>query len=194
MKTVFSNQQGDELMQVVTVYTIGHSNRTIDDFILALQSAGIQALVDIRIHPTSQRNPQFNEAALRAAMEQHAIIYHWAGRQLGGKRPASDDSVNIALEENMRGFADYMQTTQFQRAASQIVSLTAKSNTALMCAEADPLQCHRSLIADYLLLQGHRVIHIIDKDTQTEHQLHPAARRESAELIYDRHVTSELPL
>lgn len=174
------------------LYTIGHSTRTLEEFIALLQFCGIQTLVDVRAVPLSQRNPQFNEQGLRDALGAVQIAYHWAGRQLGGRRAQRADSTNIALESGLRGYADYMQGRDFPQAAAQLVSLMRKSVTAIMCAEHLPVHCHRSLIADYLILQGHRVIHLIDKTTQHEHQSHTSLRRESAALIYDRFVSGEL--
>jgi len=178
----------------VTLYTIGHGNRSSDELVSLLTAAAIRTLVDIRAYPTSKHNPQFNEPAVREAMEHAGIIYHWAGKQLGGKRPSAPDSPHIALAEGLRGFADYMQTSEFRRAASQLVNLASKAATAVLCAEQDPQHCHRSLLADYLVLQGHKVVHIIAQDDVQEHELSVCARRESAALIYDRNVTGELPL
>ncbi len=182
----------------ITLYTIGHSNHTIKVFTRLLTNVGIQTLIDIRAHPSSKHNPQFNEAALRYAIESHGesagIIYHMAGRQLGGKRPANADSQHIALNAGLRGFADYMQTDHFEQAVVQLVNLASKAPAVIMCAEAKPENCHRILISDYLLLQGHTVIHLLDDGTQQEHHLSPTVRRESAQLIYDRNVTNELPL
>jgi len=182
------------MMASITVYTIGHSNHTVENFSDLLMSAGIQTLIDIMAQPFSKHNPQFNEPALREVMDSVGIIYHLAGRQLGGKRPAQANSPHITLDEGLRGFADYMQTGHFERAISQLVNLAGRSPTVIMCAEAKPTHCHRALIADYLLLQGYTVIHILDDGTQQEHQLGPAVRRESLQLIYDRNATNELPL
>lgn len=175
-----------------TVYTLGHSDRRLADCLALVKEAGVRVLVDIRRQPGSRRHPQFNEPLLRAACEQEGIIYHWAGRQLGGRRPARPDSPHRALPEGLRGFADYMDEASFQRAALQLQRLAADAPTALLCAERDPDQCHRSLIADYLLLAAVDVIHLVDRGVSRPHQLHPAARRESTRLVYDANLS--LPL
>ena len=177
-----------------TLWTIGHSNRPITELIAMLTQAGISTLVDVRAQPHSKRYPQFNEESLRAACGQANIVYHWAGRQLGGLRPTRPGSPHVALDEGWRGFADHMGTEVFRRAVGHVVSLAARGPTAMLCAERDPDNCHRALIADYLILQGMRVVHVIEPGKSREHLLSPQARRESAALIYDRQVTAELNL
>jgi uncharacterized protein (DUF488 family) len=177
---------------MTTLYTVGHSNRTLQEFIELLQGAEIQTLVDVRATPQSQRFPHFSEPSLREALGKVGITYHWAGRQLGGRRPETSDSRHRALPEGLRGYADYMETEPFQLAAGQMINLSGKATTAIMCAEKEPLNCHRSLISDYLLLQGVEIIHLIDSATQRSHQLRMEARRESAELVYDNMAQEEL--
>ena len=179
----------------VAIYTIGHSNRTIGEFIQALQSVHIATVVDVRAYPQSQRHPQFSQQALRQSLEAADIIYHWAGKQLGGKRNAKSKSKHIAIEdEAIRAYADHMESDGFQKAVVQLINLAVSANTAILCAEKLPEHCHRSLISDYLLLQGGEVLHIIDQDTIVNHQLSPLARRESQQLIYDRGATRPLDL
>jgi uncharacterized protein (DUF488 family) len=180
--------------EALTLWTIGHSNRPIDELIAMLTQAAIATLVDVRAQPHSARHPQFNEESLRESCGQANIVYHWAGRHLGGKRALQPGSPHIALDEGRRGFADHMGTEAFQRAVSQIVNLAARGPTVLLCAERDPQQCHRALIADYLLLQGMRVVHLLEIGKSREHLLSPQTRRESAALIYDRQATAELGL
>jgi uncharacterized protein (DUF488 family) len=175
-----------------TLYTLGHGNRTLEEFIPLLTGQAIQTLVDIRAQPHSSRFPHFSMTALRGAMEEIEIEYHWAGRQLGGRRSARPDSLHQALDEGLRGYADYMETDYFQKSAAQLVNLAARSPTAMLCAESSPRRCHRRLIADYLVLRGMEVIHLIAVDDARVHQLSPEARRESAQLIYDRHLNTEL--
>ena len=177
------------------LFTLGHSNRALSELIEMLQQAGVQTLVDIRAQPGSTRHPHFNEDSLREAVSAVGIQYHWAGRQLGGMRAQKQDSPHKALQnEGLRGFADYMDGPAFQRAITQLSGLAERATTAVLCAEQEPLHCHRSLIADYLTLQGMQVTHLIDNSTQRTHQLRPEARRESAALIYDRHNSGELNL
>lgn len=178
----------------LTLWTIGHSNRPITELMALLTQTGIATLVDVRAQPHSTRYPQFNEENLRESCGQANIVYHWAGRHLGGKRTLHFDSPHIAIDEGRRGFADHMGTELFKKAVSQVVGLATRAPTAMLCAERDPDHCHRSLIADYLILQGMRVIHLIDSGESREHLLSPQARRESAALIYDRQVTAELNL
>jgi len=182
-------------MKTVTLYSVGHSNRPVAELVALLQAAGVTTLVDVRAQPASTRHPQFSMDALRAALEPEGIIYHWAGRQLGGFRQPKPGSPHIALEsDGFRGYADHMDTDTFQRGVSQLVNLGMKSPTAFLCAEKLPEQCHRSLIADYLALQGVTVVHLIGPGEQREHQLNPSARTESGKLVYDRQASRPLPL
>lgn len=177
------------------LYTVGHSNRSLDELVAVLRSAQIVTLVDVRQHPQSQRHPQFGEDSLRSALAEAGIQYHWAGRQLGGQRTPQADSRHPALPEGgMRAYADYMETEAFKRGAAQLLGLAGRGATAILCAERDPMHCHRSLIADYLTLQDVEVIHLIAPERRQTHQLRPEVRRESQQLIYDRFATAELPL
>jgi uncharacterized protein (DUF488 family) len=181
-------------MPDVTLYTVGHSNRPLNELLAVLKEAAITTLVDVRAESRSRHNPQFNEDALREACIRVGIAYHWAGRMLGGLRVARADSPHIALAASFRGFADHMTTDGFKKGASQLLAMGAHGPTAFMCAERLPENCHRSLIADYLLLQGARVVHLLNPGEQREHVLNPAARVESAVLIYDRQATALLDL
>jgi uncharacterized protein (DUF488 family) len=175
-----------------TLYSVGHGNRPMDAFTPLLVERAIRTLVDVRAQPHSSRFPYFTMDALRDAMEKLGIVYHWAGRQLGGRRSARPDSRHGALDEGLRGYADYMETDGFQKGAAQLANLAARSPTAMLCAERSPERCHRRLIADYLTLRGVEVIHLIERNEARLHSLSSEARRESAQLIYDRHVDSEL--
>ena len=176
------------------LYTVGHSNRSAADFVDLLSARNIQTLVDVRAQPHSSRYPHFSAQALRDLLEAAGMTYHWVGRQLGGRRAARPDSPHRALDPTIRGYADYMDGEAFRTAAAQLVNLAGRAATVILCAERLPEQCHRRLIADYLSLQGVRVIHLIDPQAQREHLLSPEARRESAQLIYDRNVNGELQL
>jgi uncharacterized protein (DUF488 family) len=178
----------------VTLYTVGHGERSIEELVGLLAEAGVATLVDVRAEPRSRCFPQFNGDGLRAALERAGITYHWAGRALGGRRTARPDSLHRALDEARRGFADYMETETFQRAAAQLRNLAARGASAILCAERDPERCHRALIADHLALQGLRVVHLIARGERREHGLSPQARRESAALVYDRQVGGRLDL
>lgn len=180
-------------MPEVDLYSIGHSNHDIDAWLSRLQVLRIQCLVDVRAYPESRRYPQFSSDALRASLEQAGMRYHWAGRQLGGRRKPRDDSPHVALApDGLRAYADYMDTEGFQQAATQLINLASKATTVMMCAEGDPKQCHRSLIADYLTLRGVDVVHILADGALEKHLLSPRARRESASLVYDRLTSAPL--
>lgn len=182
-------------MTVTRLHTIGHSNRSLEDFIALLRSAEVRILVDVRAQPQSGRHPQFGQENLRDALTGVGVEYHWAGRQLGGHRPARTDSCHTALpEDGLRGYADHMDSDPFKKAVVQLIGLAGRAPCAILCAEREPLNCHRSLIADYLTLQGVEVWHLIDTGDTRAHQLRSEVRRESQQLVYDRHTTAELPL
>lgn len=174
------------------LYTVGHSNRSLRELIDLLAAAGVQSLVDVRRVPRSGRHPQFNEEVLREGLGGAGIVYHWAGRQLGGRRESRPDSPHRALEEAFRGYAEYMETDAFQRAAAQLASLALRTRVAVLCAEREPDHCHRSLIADYLTLGGAKVLHLVAPGETREHRLNPALRLESARPVYDRGVSRAL--
>lgn len=152
-----------------------------------LAAKTIRTLVDVRARPRSARHPQHAQERLRKALEAAGIEYHWAGRLLGGLRNPRADSRHRALaDDGLRGFADYMEGREFQRAFGQLASLAEKQPPlAFMCAERDPAHCHRSLIADYLVASGRNVIHLLDPGTDKAHALNSRARRESKTLVYD---------
>ncbi len=182
-------------MSGTVLYTAGHGNRSLEQLIGLLQAAGVRVLVDVRAQPYSRHNPQHRGEQLRAGIEGAAMTYHWAGRHLGGLRVPRPDSPHHALPENgLRGYADHMDTGDFQRAAAQLLQLAARASLAVLCAERLPEHCHRLLLSDYLTLQGARVLHLIAPDESREHRLSPAARRESAHLVYDRQVSGTLDL
>lgn len=179
----------------LTVYSVGHSDRPLDELIAMLRAASVATLIDVRAQPRSQRHPQFNDTSLRTTCEAAGIAYHWAGRQLGGHRPGRADSRHVALKDaGLRSYADYIDTAEFQKGAAALLKLASRAPAAILCAERDPAHCHRSLIADYLTLQGVRVVHLLGPGKNCEHLLSPHARRESADLVYDRRTTASLPL
>lgn len=168
----------------LTIFTIGHSTHPIEHFIELLQANGVTQLVDIRTVPKSRHNPQFNSDALAASVRSVHIRYLHL-KELGGLRPASRDSVNLGWRNtSFRGYADYMQTPEFEAALGRAIELAEARPTALMCAEAVPWRCHRSLVADALTVQGIRVLEIVSSSAPKEHKLTPFARVRGTHITY----------
>jgi uncharacterized protein (DUF488 family) len=169
----------------VTIRTIGHSTRPIEDFIALLRENGVASLVDVRRFPGSRMNPQYNMEALQASLDQAGIAYRHAP-DLGGRRGVNPDSDNTAWRNSgFRGYADWMATDTFMAALETLIENAADHATAVMCAEAVPWHCHRNLLADALLLRGTSVIHILDAGQTRPHELHEAARKdERGRVIY----------
>ncbi len=168
------------------IYTIGHSTRTISDFISLLREYGIKQLIDIRTIPKSRHNPQFNQADLRQALKNKRIAYrHMKG--LGGLRHTHKDSVNMAWENaSFRGYADYMQTDAFKENLEKLIGYARKKRVAIMCAEAVPWRCHRSLIGDALLVRGFCVIDIMSHTSAKPHMLTPWAKVKGTRVWYPK--------
>jgi uncharacterized protein (DUF488 family) len=170
--------------QSLTVFTIGHSTRPIGEFVELLRSHGVRQVVDIRTIPKSRRNPQFSADALAASLDATGIGYVHL-KELGGLRHAKRDSVNLGWRNaSFRGFADYMQTPEFAGALDRAIRLAADRPTALMCAEAVPWRCHRSLVADALVVRGIRVLEIVSAASPKEHILTPFARVRGTRITY----------
>ena len=168
------------------VYTIGHSNRSLKDFVDILISANLQCLIDVRAYPNSRRHPQFESLRLQQALVRIGIDYNWQGQRLGGLRKSNPDSLHRAIKSaSLRAYADHMLTREFRTAAAEIMASANGQRAVLMCAEKDPMRCHRSLIADYLSVRGVAVIHLVDADQYIPHRVHPSAREEGDKLIYD---------
>jgi uncharacterized protein (DUF488 family) len=166
------------------IFTVGHSTRPIEDFVRLLQAHGVRLLVDVRTIPRSRHNPQFNQDALRAALQRARLSYrHMKG--LGGLRHARKDSKNMAWRNaGFRGFADYMQTPEFSENVQRLMELSRTRVTAIMCAEAVPWRCHRSLIGDALLVRGFRVEELSSLGTTKPHTLTPWARVRGLRITY----------
>ena len=164
-----------------TVYTVGHSTRSAEEFVALLHEFGVQQLVDIRTVPRSRTNPQFNLDQLPATLAD-AGIGHTYCKGLGGLRPTSKDSINTAWRNaSFRGYADYMQTGEFRAALAALEDLAADRTVAIMCAEAVWWRCHRSLVAEALLVRGWDVQHIMGPG-----KLNPATLRDFAVVDGDR--------
>jgi uncharacterized protein (DUF488 family) len=166
------------------VYTIGHSNRSIDEFIGLLTQNGVQLLVDIRKMPRSRHNPQFEGGSLQQALERAGIGYVHEPL-LGGLRRARKDSVNDGWRNtSFRGFADYMATEEFKQGLEALLRRSAPTRTAIMCAEAVPWRCHRTLVADALKAAGRRVLHIVGRSKPSTHKFTSFLRRRRGMLTY----------
>jgi uncharacterized protein (DUF488 family) len=170
---------------LATLYTIGHSTRTLEDLIETLQAHSIQTLVDIRSFPGSRRLPHFNRDSLEKSLSEAGVNYVWI-KELGGRRKKiRDDSSNIALRSpSFRNYADFMLTEDFQRGIRKLLSLAERSRIAYMCAERVYFRCHRMLVSDWLVAHGHEVLHIADSGTARSHKLTLEARLIGGNVIY----------
>jgi len=166
------------------VLTVGHSTRPIDAFIALLAGHSVRLLWDVRTVPRSRHNPQFNEDTLPASLEAVGIRYaHVAG--LGGFRHSHPGSANMGWRNaSFRGYADYMQTPEFERNLAALIEEATHEQVAIMCAEAVPWRCHRSLIADALLAHGVRAEEIVSATRLQEHKLTPFARVDGTAITY----------
>jgi uncharacterized protein (DUF488 family) len=171
-------------MERRSLSTIGHSTRSIEEFVSLLQAHQIQLLVDVRTIPRSRAHPQFGIEQLPGELQATGIDYRHIPA-LGGLRHARKDSPNAGWRNaSFRGYADYMATPAFQAGLAELEELARTRNTAIMCAEALPWRCHRSLIADALTAAGWRVSHIMNPQTAREHTLTPFLRIEEGKLFY----------
>jgi uncharacterized protein (DUF488 family) len=179
------------MKKTITIWTVGHSTRTAEQFREILLAHGIQVLVDVRSFPGSRRYPQFNRSALSESLTSHAIEYKHEPR-LGGRRSPRRDSHNTAWRNaSFRGYADYMDSEQFKAGVEELLELAREKRVAVMCAEAVWWRCHRSLIADYLKAAGYEVIHIMDEKKSEEHPFTSAARILDGELSYRGLLTTD---
>jgi uncharacterized protein (DUF488 family) len=166
------------------IFTIGHSTLPIERFIAVLESYGIERLVDIRTIPRSRHNPQFNDTALVTSLQEQHLEYVLL-KALGGLRHPRKDSPNTGWRnEGFRGFADYMQTEEFENAVAALIRMSSERRVAIMCAEAVPWRCHRSLVADALSVRGVPVVEILSESSWRMHQLTPFARVEGTHITY----------
>ena len=166
-----------------TIHTIGHSTRTIENFIELLRAHRIDLLIDVRRWPMSKRYPHFNREALTLSLEENGIGYNWR-QDLGGFRKAEANSPNTAWRvATFRAYADFMLTENFAQIMHEIDSIANEHRIVLMCAEAVHWRCHRQLLADAFLVRGWSVLHIMD-DGCHEHKLPPFARPQAQRIIY----------
>jgi uncharacterized protein (DUF488 family) len=173
-------------MQQKSIWTIGHSTHTLDEFMVMLKSFQIDLVVDIRSFPGSRRYPYFNKESLAVSLPENKIEYIHL-RELGGRRKTTVDSRNTGLRvASFRGYADYMETDKFNSAIKELECLADKKRVVFMCAEAVWWRCHRSLVSDYLKKQGWTVIHIMGVGKAQEHPYTSPARIVEDKLLYSK--------
>lgn len=166
------------------VFTIGHSTRPIEAFVEMLRAHGVKRLVDVRTIPRSRHNPQFDREALPKSLRSAHVSYTHM-KELGGLRHARADSLNTGWRNaSFRGYADYMQTPEFEQSLEKLLEMERQEQIAIMCAEAVPWRCHRSLLADALTARGVRVVHIISRTSAHPHEMTPFARVAGTRVTY----------
>ena len=169
---------------VNAVYTIGHSTRTIKDFIELIKTYGIKVIVDVRTIAGSRHNPQYNEESLNISLSKHNISY-MRMKGLGGLRHTTKESLNKAWKNSsFRGYADYMQTLEFSKNIKKLIKIAKEKPIVIMCAEAVPWRCHRSLIGDALVIRGMKVIDIISEKNSILHKMTPFAQVKGQTITY----------
>lgn len=170
---------------MATLFTIGHSTRSLEELISALQAHRVKTLVDIRAFPMSRRLPHFNRESLEKALPEAGIRYVWM-KELGGRRrKILAESPNIALRnDSFRNYADYMLTPEFEQAINRLIKLAEAAPTAYMCAERVYFHCHRMLVSDWLVAHGHEVLHIDNEKPPKPHALMAEARMQDGKVIY----------
>jgi uncharacterized protein (DUF488 family) len=175
---------------MATIYTIGHSTRSLDELVAMLRAHDVRGVADVRRFAGSRRLPHFNAECLGAALSKHDLQY-LSLPDLGGRRKPDPDSTNTGWRnESFRAYADYMQTPQFVQALEHLTTFAAQTPTAMMCAEAVPWRCHRSLIADALLVRGWTVLDIMSETKATPHNLTPFAKVEGVRIAYPQETAS----
>jgi uncharacterized protein (DUF488 family) len=167
-----------------SIFTIGHSTRQIHEFVELLQVHGIKEVVDVRSIPMSRHNPQFNGNTLKQSLKLIKIRYKHL-KKLGGLRHSEKDSINLGWRNaSFRGYADYMATSRFSEGLEALTKIASLRETAIMCAEALPWRCHRSLIADALIKKGWVVRDIMSRTATTKHRLTPFLKVKKGQLVY----------
>lgn len=181
----------------ITIHTVGHGTRSVEELVLLLGEGPADTLVDARRYPGSRRSPHLARAALAVSLPTLGVKYEFRGEVLGGRRSERPASPHVAWEDpSFRAYADHMETPAFQQALAELeAEARAGRRLALMCAETLWWRCHRRLIADALVARGAEVVHLIGPGARAVHALHPAARLDDAgRLIYDRGTQAALPL
>jgi uncharacterized protein (DUF488 family) len=173
------------------ILTVGHSNHPEDEFVELLRGAGVELIADVRRYPGSRRLPHFERHALAGVLLETGIHYRWFGETLGGRRKPQEHSPNDAWENaQFRGYADHMASEEFAAGLAELEGLARKQRTAVMCAEAWWVRCHRRLLADALLVRGWRVVHLDGKGRLSEHELTDFAVVENGTITYPAKQTS----
>jgi len=173
------------------IFTVGHSNHSLEKFLQILEAHNIELVIDVRRFPASRKWPHFNAAALAKSLPVSGIAYSGVP-ELGGRREAVPDSPHAAWRvEAFRGYADFMDTPEFAKGLEALMRLARRKRAAVMCAEALPWRCHRSLIADALVARGWAVFDVLSEKEARTHKLPDFARVEGTRVIYDG---GELPL
>ena len=180
-------------MNNTSVCTIGHSNRPIEEFIDLLRQNGIECLLDIRTVPKSRHNPQFGQDQLPLSLAEAGIAYRQMPGLGGLRRPLKDSPNSGWRNTSFRGYADYMQTDEFVENVGEVIELAKTTRCALMCAESVPWRCHRSLVADALLVRGIPVEHIINPGKRRPATLTPFARVDGTRILYPPEDAAEEP-
>jgi uncharacterized protein (DUF488 family) len=171
---------------MVTIYTIGHSTRPTGEFVALLKAKGVAQPVDVHTVPRSRHNPQFEQTALQKSLPSHGIDYVYL-KELGGLRPKVKDSKNLVWRnESFRNYADHMHTPEFAAGVGELLGLATQKPTAIMCAEAVPWRCHRSLVRDALLVRGVTVLDIMSATSLKPHELTSFAVVKGTTLLYPK--------
>lgn len=175
------------------VYTIGHSTHPLEEFIKLLKANDITQLIDIRTVPKSRHNPQFMQNSLENTLPAAGITYRYM-KNLGGLRPVHKDSINTAWRNaSFRGYADYMQTAEFATGIDELISYASEQPTAIMCAEAVPWRCHRSMVGDGLVVRGVEVLDIMSLTKNSSHTLTSFASVDGTRVYYPpENITEEV--
>ncbi|MEA2090393.1 MAG: DUF488 domain-containing protein [Thermoproteota archaeon] len=171
------------------LFTIGHSTRSFEELLSLLKEHEIQVLVDVRRWPSSKRNPQFNREALEKSLAEKGIKYVWLGEELGGyrRKGLGENSPNKGWSsKGFRNYADHTLTEEFEMGIRKLLSYTEKQRVVYICAELVPWKCHRRIISDYLVVEGHRVTHIVGEGEVREHKLTSFAKFVDGKLLYPK--------
>jgi uncharacterized protein (DUF488 family) len=181
---VISNASANSEPSPLCIWTIGHSTRSLEEFLDLLRSQKIQAVADVRRFPGSRKHPQFNAESLKVSLQENGIEYFWF-EELGGRRRPQPQSRNtVWRNQSFRAYADYMETEEFQHGLERLLDLVRARRTAIMCSEAVWWRCHRALVSDALKVTGTRVLHILEQGKIVEHPYTAAAQFTDGRVTY----------